>query len=188
MEKKEARREIRRRIEALTPAERAAKSEAVRARLLSLPEMTEARTVMAFLAMPDELDTRPMIEAMIAAGKRVYAPRTVASERRMIPLRIAGFRKLRKGAYGIAEPDADETCPAEDIDFIVVPGRAFDRRGNRLGRGAGFYDRFMTQQGFRAVTCGIAFACQLLPSVPRKSHDLPVRIVVTEDEVLRTER
>ena len=185
MEKEEARREIRRRIEALTPSERAAKSEAVRARLLSLPEMSDANTIMAFLAMPDELDTRPMIEAMIAAGKRVYVPHTLASERRMIPVRIKGFKDLRTGAYGIAEPDSDETCRPEDIDFIIVPARAFDRRGNRLGRGAGFYDRFMTEDGFRAVRCGIGFACQVLPSVPQEAHDLPVQILVTEDEVLR---
>ena len=183
--KAEARKEIRRRIEAMSAAERAAASEAARQRVAELPELMSATVVMAFVPMPDELDTRPMIEAMIAAGKRVVVPHTLASECRMIPVRIAGFRDLRKGAYGIAEPDSDETCPPEEIDLIIVPARAFDRRGNRLGRGAGFYDRFMTREGFRAVRCGIAFACQVLPSVPHEAHDLPVQILVTEDETLR---
>ena len=187
MEKKEARREIRRRINALTPEERRAKSQAVRERVQSLPEMAQAACIMAFISMPDELDMRPILSDMLDAGKRVYLPRTFLEERRMAPVRLTSLDALREGAYGILEPDSDETCDVAEVDLIIVPARGFDRAGNRLGRGAGFYDRFMAQPGSRAVRCGVAFACQILPDVPHDTHDLPVSILVTEDEVLRVQ-
>lgn len=183
--KKEARRRIREVIEGLTEEERRAKSERIRERLRELPELREARVVMGFLPMPDELDTRPILADLIANGKRVYVPRTFVRERRMVPVRLTDLGRLRAGGYDIPEPDSDETCRADEVDFIFVPARAFDRRGNRLGRGAGFYDRFMASDGFRATRCGIGFACQVLETVPHQTHDLPVEILVTEDETLR---
>lgn len=188
MEKTEARRIIKRLIEGMTLAERAARSEAIRVRLLALPELVAARSVMGYLPMPDELDTRPVLADLIAEGKRVYVPRTFVKERRMFPVRLASMAALREGEYGIMEPDTNETCDPSELDFVLLPGRAFDRRGNRLGRGAGFYDRFLSAPGFRAVRCAAAFACQVLPRVPHNEHDVPVELLVTEEELLRCGR
>jgi 5-formyltetrahydrofolate cyclo-ligase len=188
MEKKEARRQVREAVRRLTAAERAEKSEAVRRRLSDLPELRRAQAVMGFLPMRDELDTRPILSDLLAAGKRLYVPRTFVRERRMIPVRLSDLRNLRTGEYGILEPETEETCTVEELDFLIVPGRAFDRNRNRLGRGAGFYDRFMAQEGFRAVRCGIAFACQVLDEIPHDQKDLPVDILVTEDYAIRPKR
>jgi len=185
MEKAEARRRIRQALEGLTPAERAAKSEAIRGRLRALRELRSARVVMGFMPMPDELDLLPALGDMIADGKRVYVPRTYVKERRMVPIRLADIRAVRRGQYDILEPDSGESCKVEEIDFLVVPARGFDRRGNRLGRGAGFYDRFMAGDGFRALTCGVAFARQVLADLPYGRRDVPVSILVTEDETIR---
>lgn len=185
MEKKEARRQIREAVRRLTAGQRAEKSAAIRRRLRGLPELRQARVVMGFLPLPDELDTRPILADLLAAGKRVYVPRTFVRERRMVPVRLADLGKLRVGEYDIPEPETDETCAADALDFILVPGRAFDRSGNRLGRGAGFYDEFMAQPGFRAVRCGVAFACQVLPEISHNEKDLPVTILVTDEEILR---
>jgi len=186
VEKKKARRIIRRAIQRLTPLERRQKSLAIRARLLALPELKTSEYIMAYLPMNDEWDTRPLLADLIAAGKRVYTPRTALETRRMTPIRLTSLRNVRPGAYGILEPDSEESCPPSRLDFLLVPGRAFDRQGNRLGRGAGFYDRFMGADDFRAVTCAGAFACQILDDVPHDAHDLPVQIIVTENETLRT--
>lgn len=188
MEKAEARRRVRQAVEALSDEERAAKSEAVRRLARRLPELRAAQAVMGFMPMPDELNTRPILTDLLAAGKRVYVPRTLVAEKRLVPVRFSSVWALHRGPYGILEPDSEETCTAAELDFILVPGRAFDREGNRLGRGAGFYDRFMACGGFRAVRCGIAFACQVLPEVPCGDHDLPVEILVTEDGIMRPGR
>jgi 5-formyltetrahydrofolate cyclo-ligase len=184
MEKKEARRQVRQDVRRLTAAERADKSAAIRLRLNALPELRQAQVVMGFLPMPDELDTLPILADLLAAGKRVYVPRTFVL-RRMIAVRLSDLEKLRQGEFGILEPETEETCAVDELDFIIVPGRAFDRKGNRLGRGAGFYDEFMAQAGFRAIRCGVAFACQVLDEIPHDERDLPVAILVTENEILR---
>lgn len=185
MEKKEARRLIQEAIRRMTSLERASKSAAICERLLALRELQEAQTVMGFLSMPDELDTAPILSELLAAGKRVYVPRTDVKQRLMFPVRLNDMKHLRMGEYGIREPNSDEQCDPSELDFVLVPGRAFDRAGNRLGRGAAFYDRFMCQRGFRAVRCGIAFACQVLDAVPHDAKDVPVQILVTEFETLR---
>jgi len=80
---------------------------------------------------------------------------------------------------------ADETCTVSEIDLLLVPARAFDGSGNRLGRGAGFYDRFMAAPEFRATRCGVSFDCQILDEVPHNPFDIPVQILVTENRTLR---
>jgi 5-formyltetrahydrofolate cyclo-ligase len=185
MEKKEARRQVGQAVRRLNAAERAEKSAAIRSRLSALPELRQAQAVMGFLPMSDELDTRPILADLLAAGKRVYVPRTFVRLRRMVPVSLTDLGKLREGEFGILEPETEETCAVDELDFVIVPGRAFDRKGNRLGRGAGFYDEFMAQEGFRAVRCGVAFACQVLDEIPHAQNDLPVHLLVTEEETLR---
>ena len=183
--KEETRRHIAEAVKRLTESERAAKSTAISQRLSTLPELHQARVAMGFVSMSDELDTMPILEDLIAAGKRVYVPRTHIPEREMVPLRLRNVRDLRVGAYGILEPLTEETCTIPEIEFLFVPGRAFDGSGNRLGRGAGFYDRFMGNPKFRATRCGVCFNCQLLEEVPHEQFDIPVQILVTEDQTLR---
>jgi 5-formyltetrahydrofolate cyclo-ligase len=185
VEKSEARRQIAEAVRGLTPPERNAKSASIAGRVLSLPEIQPARAVMGFLPMPDELDTRPLLAKLISAGKRVYVPRTVLRPRRMFPVRLTDVESLRIGEYGIMEPAGEETCGPTDLDFIILPGRAFDAKGNRLGRGAGYYDRFLATLSENAVLCGICFDCQVMETVPTDERDRPVDIVVTETRVLR---
>lgn len=187
MEKQEARRQAARAIRQLTAEDRAERSERIRKHLATLPDWTTAKAVMGFISMPDEVDTLPIIADWLAAGKRVYVPRTFVKAGRMIPVRLRDLADLRVGEYGIREPNGDESCSPGEIDFILVPARAFDLRGNRLGRGGGFYDRFMADPAFHATRCGVCFACQVRPAVPHGARDLPVEILVTEDSARRCE-
>jgi 5-formyltetrahydrofolate cyclo-ligase len=152
---------------------------------MGLPEMRAARAVMLFVSMEDEADTRPLIRRCLAAGKAVYAPACEPAARGLTPLRLHALEDLRPGFYGILAPPPGETCRPADLDLVLTPARAYDRGGNRLGRGAGYYDRFLAQPGMRALRVGVAFACQVLDAVPHEAHDLPVRILVTEDETIR---
>ena len=87
---------------------------------------------------------------------------------------------MTSGAYGISEPPGEVECNAEDIDIIIVPARAFTRSGIRLGRGGGFYDKYMSLKGFRAHKSGVACEWQIFDSLPYADHDILVDEVITE--------
>ncbi len=184
MEKAEARREAARRVAALTDEQREDAGHRVRQRLAELKEFLHARTVMLFVAMEDEVHTLPIIEDALAAGKTVVLPHVDRAARTMDARIVRDpSRDLVPGVFGIPEP---RDCPVADpasIDFVLVPGRAFDRTGNRLGRGGGYYDRFLAS--LDAVLCGCGFAAQIVDDVPVEPHDLPLELIVTEDEVIR---
>ena len=185
--KRDLRAEIARRIAALGEEERATGSRAVARRLLALPEFRRALAVMLFAGMPDEVDTAPVIAAALEAGKRVGLPRCRPGTREIEVVEVRDpERDLAPGTYDIREPVGASLIAPEDLDLVVVPGRAFDRRGNRLGRGAGYYDRFLAGAASRAVRVALCFHCQLVEDVPAGDTDVPVDIVVTDRELVRT--
>lgn len=140
---------------------------------------------MAFLPLPDEPNTLPLLTELIHEGKTVCVPHVIIRERRMFPVRMRDTANLRTGEYGILEPAVIEPCDPAEIDLMLIPGRAFDKDGNRLGRGGGYYDRFARMDAPGAIRCGIAFRCQLLDAVPHAGHDVPVASIITEMGVLR---
>ena len=186
MEKAEARRLIKEKIQRLTRKEIVEKSGLIAENLFSFEPFRDSRFAMFFLSMKDEVLTLPMIERAIKEGKRVCAPRVILPERRMILIEAElrnGKVPFRRGEYGIMEPNGDESIAAGEIDFVVVPGRAFDLKGNRLGRGAGYYDNFLKSLSEDVCLCGIAFECQILEEVPTDENDWPVDAVITEEKI-----
>jgi 5-formyltetrahydrofolate cyclo-ligase len=154
--------------------------------LTALPEFRQARTVMVYLHMAHELSVDAAAEAAWADGKTVLAPKFSVRRREMVGVRIDSLTEgLVPGDYGIREPAAWDPWPVGEIDLVVVPGLAFDRRGNRLGRGAGLYDRFLASPQRRALACGAAFAEQLVDRLPAQPHDVPLNLLGTDRQVLR---
>jgi len=168
----------------LDPEKRRQFEAAIRKHFLALPEFQRAGRVMLFASMPDEVDTLKIIDAALGMGKEVYLPKVARRPRRMLICCIHGLDDLHPGAYGIPEPGSSETILPAGLDLVLVPGRAFDCRGNRLGRGGGFYDRFLTHPGLHADIFGIAFNCQILAFLPHDIGDVPVRHVVTESGII----
>jgi len=185
MDKPGLRRSILCDFETITPAECSEASELIASHVLGLPELERPVALMLFLSMPDEVDTDPMVQGCLDAGHRVYAPRTIRRPRRMIPVRVASLAEVEVGAYGIREPAGDETINPTELDLVIVPAVAFDRRCGRLGRGGGYYDRFLCALRPGAVTCGVALSRYVIDAVPTEAHDRPVDIIVTERGVLR---
>jgi len=139
---------------------------------------------MFFISLPHEVETIPMIEESLKLGKRVAAP--VTGEE-ISPAEVtfdSGGLYLVPGAFGIREPTGKKVPPGE-IDFAVVPGLAFDLEGNRLGRGKGYYDRFLKELKADAFLCGVAFECQVLGEIPHGDEDIPVKALVTEERLIR---
>jgi len=150
--------------------------------LFSLPEFQNAETVLFFYGIRNEPDTLEMIRRAFELGKTVALPRTYPKGV-MTARKIAGFDGLTPSRFGIPEPDESAPVIAPyELDFIVVPAAAFDREGYRLGRGAGYYDRYLSSTS--AFACGIVREKMLVPRVPREKHDARADCVVTENEIL----
>lgn len=185
MTKAQARRLIRERVARLEPAERRAYDLRIARSVLSLPEVEAAGVVMVYLSLPDEVDTTALIEGLHRAGKRLAVPHTDLEAGRLIPVRLEPGAELRPAALEVPEPAVREEVPVGELDVVVVPGRGFDREGHRLGRGRGFYDRFLARGECRALRLAVAYGCQVLAELPHGPHDVPVEVLVTEAEVLR---
>ncbi len=174
---------VRRRMRAvLTPLDAAAAGAAAASfqRLLEAqPCWQAAQSILAFLPMPDELDVRPVLLRALQAGRRVVLPRYRPATRDYEVCAVANLAgDLQAGAFGIAEPAAHcPVFPLSALDFVLVPGLAFDEAGRRLGRGKGFFDRLLAE--VRGGTCGVGFDTQIVAEVPVEPHDRPVMYLAT---------
>ncbi len=171
---------------ALSEAERERLAVAVRARALELPELAAAESVMLFASFRTELDTAPIADWVLGAGKSLCLPR-ILGPRRMAAYRVTDLgADLMPGKWDIPEPrEGLPEVPPETIDLVFVPGSAFDEEGHRCGWGGGFYDNFLplTRPGTPRVA--LAFEVQLVPGICCEPHDLPVTAIVTERRVIR---
>ena len=187
--KSDLRRAVLSRRDALFLTERLRRSQAAAERFMSLPEFGQARVVMLFVSFGSEIETRPIITAALARGKRVVAPRADSQRRALIPCEVRDLdRDLAPGAHGIDEPRPH--CPSIDlaeIDLVAVPAVAWSEDGYRLGYGGGYYDRFLPEVG-RALAVGLGLELQVVPGVPQGPHDQPVEVLVTEERIRRFRR
>lgn len=187
------RRELRRRLQSLTPTTRAAASEQLCAHLVARFPDFAGRLVAGFLPLPSEPDLGGFYRHVHAAGGRIAVPFITGPhhmEFRVPPADVwrddatlgaqASPSALRSGPHGLREPDP-AVCPmAAAPDLALVPGLGFAPGGARLGRGAGYYDRWLAGLPAAPRTIGVTFACQLLPHLPMESHDWRVDCIVTE--------
>ena len=134
------------------------------------PRLADAHTVLLYSALPDEVPTQPLLNRLSTEGKTVLLPRVV-SDTDMELRRYTGSNDLEQGAYGIMEPTGELFIDYDNIDVAVVPGMAFDREGHRLGRGKGYYDRFLTRLP-HTYKIGVCFPFQLVDHVPADAHDI----------------
>ena len=176
--KEELRRSVRRLKQQYTPAQLEELSLPVIARLR--PRLVEAQTILAYYSLPDEVCTRQLIDELIADGKTVLLPK-VLDAGRMELRRYTGPHDLTEGAYGIMEPVGEPFTDYALIDIALIPGMAFDASGHRLGRGRGYYDRFLNSQWSMVNgqwLIGLCFDFQKVPVLPSDDHDIPVDIVI----------
>ena len=166
-------RQAMKRLTLLHQAERQTLSERVTAKVLSEPHLQAARVVMLYSSLPDEVDTEQLIAVLQRQGKRILLP--VVQGDNMIAVEVSADTRYHTGSFGIKEP---EPLPYQgEIDVVIVPGRAFDKQGHRLGRGGGYYDRFLADRSTYKI--GICFPCQLLDEIPHDIHDIPMDCVIT---------
>lgn len=145
--------------------------------LRGLDEIREATTIMAYVAFGGEADINGFWQAEMEQGKTIVLPRI--REKRLEPVRFLGWDSMQIGNFGIQEP-LGEPFPFEEIEAVLVPGLVFDRQGNRLGFGKGYYDRFLPQLPPTAFFCGIAYDFQVVEDTFPTPYDVKLHEVVTE--------
>lgn len=187
--KSELRKQIRQRLAGLDEMTRYARSLAACKRLTGQPEFRQASVVMLYLSLPNEVETAAAALSAWQAGKTVVVPKVLWEHKRLLPVEITSLDTgMVPGKHGVPDPTVATPVPLEMLDLIVVPGLVYDRRGHRLGRGAGFYDRFLSQASIRAVTCGLAYREQVVDEVPAEKHDHAIDMLVTDEETIHFRR
>ena len=155
---------------------------------LNLPEYRKCSSVMFYVSIHNEVDTYNLIDQALEDGKKVLLPKCRAGNKVIEAIEIKNTTAdLRRGLFGILEP-VNNLVPntlVSEIDVIVVPCVGVDRKGNRLGRGAGYYDRFLKNCVPGACKIGFAYDFQLFEYIPNNDYDIPVNIVITEKEIIR---
>jgi 5-formyltetrahydrofolate cyclo-ligase len=198
------RREIKKRLSLLSREDFRRQGEVAAALLRESPLWTHCESLFLFLSLPRELDTGPLVETALGAGKRVFAPRLEGGRLEAAPLaggspeggpgEMSFYRILppggpgspEPGPFGIREPPPLEAPgPGDFPALILVPGLAFDPQGRRLGRGGGYYDRFLAAPPGPCRTLGLCMPCQLVPEVPVDPWDCRVEGLCTGEALSR---
>jgi 5-formyltetrahydrofolate cyclo-ligase len=179
---------LRERKDAMIPQDRREKSQRICLHIMEL--IKNGETVMVFTSKEKEVNTESLINNLFTKGNPVVVP---IIEKAEISLRLSylrDFSALVPSTFGVPEPIGSEIpAAADDVDTIILPMLGFDRKGGRIGYGAGYYDRFLAKHGnMRKI--GVAFACQELDSLPVDENDMPMDYIITEDGIVyrNTER
>ena len=184
MNKDEIRKEMKRARAGIVGEERAVRSLAAQMRLIATAEYTEAKSIMLYFPLGSEIDTSYISEKAFADGKHVIYPVTDEASGEITPVEVVAGAEFTKGGFGIHEPCGERYTG--EIDLIVVPGVAFDRRGGRLGFGKGCYDAFLVDTD--AFKIGLCYGIQLSDKLPTEEHDVQMDMIVTEREIIEIKK
>lgn len=180
--KKELRQRILGLLKNQSAENRALKSRDIEEKLFGLPEFESAKTILFYASLKEEVNTYQMIRKSLHLGKSICLPRLATEKGHMGPALVSDLdSNLGKSRYGIDQPGPDaQEVSLDDVDLVIVPGIVFDRQGNRLGRGGGYYDRMLSRLSSRANTFGLAFDFQIVDDLPfLESHDTAVSRVIS---------
>ena len=182
MEKRELRRKIKQLRLMLSEAEKLSAAEEVFNQLEKNAAFMLADKILMYHSLPDELSTIAFLEKW-SKMKKFFLPRVNGVNLDILPYDRS---RLELGAFHIEEPQGDDLIDPEEIELIVVPAVAYDRNGNRLGRGKGFYDRLLATT--KATKIGVGYDFQLVDGLPAEEHDVPVDYVITQRTVIKVKR
>lgn len=155
--------------------------------IIKLPEFKNCKNVMLYLSFNKEVNTYPLVNFCFENHKTVISPYCIQANREIVPFKITNLTSdLTKSTFGVMEPKHEllEKANIEDIDLIIVPGVVFDNHCNRIGFGAGYYDRFLPKKSKNTPAIGIAYDYQVIDSIPTSEYDVPLDFIVTEKRII----
>ncbi|MBD5254834.1 MAG: 5-formyltetrahydrofolate cyclo-ligase [Barnesiella sp.] len=179
MDKDDIRRRVRARKSLLTDSERINSARNVFEKLEKLAAFAMSNRILIYNSLPDELSTREFIDRWVGK-KEFYLPRVNGIDLDILPY---DRQRMHVGAFRIEEPSGDDVTDPSVLEMIIVPAVAYDRKGNRVGRGKGYYDRLLNRSN--ALRVGVAYDFQLFDDINLEPHDIPVDIVITETTMYR---
>jgi 5-formyltetrahydrofolate cyclo-ligase len=157
------------------------------ATIMELPQFASSKNIMLYLSFNKEVNTYPLAKWCLDNGKTLIAPYCINAERKIIPFKISNLTNdLTKSTFGVMEPKHDllKKVNIEDIDLIIVPGVVFDEHCNRIGFGAGYYDRFLPKKAKNTPAIGIAYDYQVIDEIPIGEYDVPLDFIITEKRII----
>ncbi|HWB19598.1 MAG TPA: 5-formyltetrahydrofolate cyclo-ligase [Phycisphaerales bacterium] len=156
------------------------------ARLTSLAQCQAASYIMLYMPLPDEVDVTPIAVRCFQRNQSICVPRVDWDRKEMHPVEIKSLdnKTLHTDAHGLRQPTVGTPIPVDMIDLVIVPGLAFDLNGTRLGRGAGYYDRFLARLRPSALRVGIAFDQQITDPLPVAPHDQRMNLIITDKRII----
>ena len=179
MEKSEIRRNMRRLRSMLSDLEKEQAAAEVFSQLENTAAFMMADNILIYHSLPDELQTITFLKKW-KGRKHFFLPRVNGVNLDLLPYIES---ELERGAYDIEEPTGSNLANVEDIDLMIIPAVAFDKRGNRLGRGKGFYDRLLATS--KSTKIGVGYEFQLMDEIPCETHDVPMDFVITQYSYLK---
>jgi len=177
------RKEMIKKREALSVDEHTYLSRLIFEKLASLPEYKNSRFIMTYISFRNEVDTKNIIKDAFFNNKRVAVPITMGGK--IISSEIFSNSVFKIGTFGVSEPKEIFEVDPKILDLIIVPGNTFDKHGNRLGYGKGYYDRFLPKT--KAVKIGLCYDFNLVDEIPVSDNDIPMDIIITDKSILRFE-
>ena len=182
MEKSDIRRKIKALRTMLSDEDKNSAAEEVFEQLEKTAAFLLADKILMYHSLPDELQTIAFLKKW-GNRKKFFLPRVNGVNLDILPYDQS---RLELGSFQIEEPTGDDLTDPAEIELIIVPAVAFDRNGNRLGRGKGFYDRLL--QTTRATKIGVGYDFQLIEEIPAEPHDIPMDIVITQKHYIKVSK
>ena len=184
MDKEQLRLDLQKALLQMSDEQRSEKSKKACQNLISTEQFQSASTVMIYLPLPTEVDCCEAILHAWQLGRSVAVPKISWQQRHMIPVEINSLETdFSTEVGGLKNPVTGVPVPLAEIDLVVTPALGFDKKGNRLGRGGSYYDRFFANDELKAPKCGLAFAEQVVDSLPTDEYDKAVDFLVTDEGV-----
>lgn len=185
--KREIRKEVSEKLDALSPDELSKRYEAIENRLFEFANFLESRIVFLYYSRKGEVSSQKILKRCLQGNKIVVLPALDPARHRMKLMKVDRLDKdLVSGPAGIPQPDPVrcKLVPIDRVDIAIVPGIAFDEKGGRVGTGEGYYDRLIPRLPITTRKVALSLEAQILPQVPMESHDKHVDIIITEERVI----
>ena len=156
----------------------------IQKRLFAYPAFLKAHTIHCYVSMNDrkEVDTHGIVESCLKRNKSLFVPIMKTEVNELQHVEVSTKEELKPNAWGVPEPEYGERLDVIDPDLVIVPLLASDEKGNRLGYGKGYYDRFLSQ--ISSIKVGLVFDQFILDEIPTEPHDIPLDVLITETRII----
>jgi 5-formyltetrahydrofolate cyclo-ligase len=192
--KNKIRRDLLKQRDAITPEQKILKESAIEERLFCLDAFKQATSILLYVSFRSEVDTRRYLDDVIKLNKKLVLPAVDSKHRKLNLYEVRDISELEPGYMGILEPRAIDgmSVTLKDIDLVIIPGTGFDRNGNRLGYGGGYYDKLLSYESKQLsgvdkhiTTIALAFEEQVGDDIPAEPHDINVDMIVTDKRLIK---